>query len=472
MNIAVPAALFGWIPFILFLFSVLSARRAVIAAFIIAWLFLPNIEYVIGGLPNYSKVSATSAGVLLATLLFNPSQFLRYRPHWADLPMLVWCLVPFASSTANGLGAYDGVSAVVTRFVIWGIAYFIGRIYFTDWAALRELGIGIVLGGLVYMPLCLYEIRMSPQLHNMVYGYGMAWHNVRRGGGWRPTVFMKDGLMLGMWMSMTALVAVWLWRSGTIRRLWRVSFGWLALGLAVTAVLCKSTGATALLVFGLVVLFVAQRWRSRAVVLAVMALPVLYMYTRSVGGWDGQLLLDGAALISEERRGSMEFRFHHEDILVSHALRQSVFGWGGWGRNRPSGEDVERTVTDGMWVIAIGMNGLVGLVAITAAQLVPLLLFMWQCPPRQWRHPLAGVPAALGMMLVMHCIDNLFNAMINPIYMLSAGAVTGLAVALQAHGRSKRYATPAGARLPATPANPALTRPSAPGWAPGASGSR
>ncbi|MBK9118916.1 MAG: O-antigen ligase domain-containing protein [Phycisphaerales bacterium] len=430
MSFTVPLAMFGWIPAVFFLFTVLPPRRAVIAAFLLAWLFLPNHEYVISGIPNYDKRSATCAGVLLATILFDPDRFFAFRPHWADLPMLTWCLVPYASSVTNGLGAYDGVSASVNQIVQWGIPYYIGRLYFRDWEGLRELGIGILLGGLVYLPLCLYELKMSPQLHYMFYGFSRAWHNVRRGDGWRPMVFMRDGLALGMWMCMAALVATWLWRSGTLKKVWGLPAGWVALALVVTAVLCKSTGATVLLLLGLGTLYAAQRWRTKLVVVAVVLLPVAYMYTRSVGGWDGQILLDMAEKISEDRRGSLEFRFKNEDILVARALRQPVFGWGGWGRNRPPVEEVENTVTDGLWVIAIGINGLVGLTAITAVQLLPLLLFMRRCPPEYWRHPLAAVPAVLGVLLVMYCIDNLFNAMPNPVFLVIAGAVTGLAVML------------------------------------------
>jgi hypothetical protein len=459
MSFTVPLALFGWIPAVFFLFTVLPPRRAVIAAFLLAWLFLPNHGYEIAGLPNYTKMSATCAGVLLATVLYDPDRYFAFRPHWGDLPMLAWCLVPFASSVTNGLGAYDGVSASVNQFVIWGIPYYIGRLYFHDWESLRELGIGVMLGGLIYVPLCLYELRMSPQLHNIVYGYGTAWHNVRRGDAWRPMVFLRDGLALGLWMCMAAMVATWLWRSGTIRKVWGLPAGWIALTLVVTAVLCRSAGATILLLLGLGVLLVAQRWRLKLVVVAVTLLPVAYMYARSVGGWDGQLLLDGAALLSEERQGSLKTRLDNEDILVAHALRQPVFGWGGWGRNRPALEETgdKKTITDGLWVIAIGVNGLVGLGAITAVQLLPLLLFMRRCPPAMWRRPAAAAPAALGMVLVMYCIDNLFNAMPNPMFMLLAGAVMGLAVSLPS--RATVAARPAHAgRLAAVGLRPGALR--------------
>jgi hypothetical protein len=39
-----------------------------------------------------------------------------------------------------------------------------------------------------------------------------------RFGGWRPTVFMEHGLMVGMWMSMAAMIGLWLWWTGTLKR--------------------------------------------------------------------------------------------------------------------------------------------------------------------------------------------------------------------------------------------------------------
>ena len=34
--------------------------------------------------------------------LFDAGRLLRYRVSWVDLPILAWCLTPFASSVTNG----------------------------------------------------------------------------------------------------------------------------------------------------------------------------------------------------------------------------------------------------------------------------------------------------------------------------------------------------------------------------------
>ena len=69
-------------------------------------------------------------------------------------------------------------------------------------------------------------------------------------------------------------------------------------------------------------------------------------------------------------------------------MERPVWGWGGWGRNRvfdTSGRDV--SVTDGMWVIYLGVYGLVGLVAWTALLLLPSYLFLIRYPVRSWATP-------------------------------------------------------------------------------------
>ena len=89
MTILVPITLFGWVPCVLLLFLWLPPRRAVITAFMGGWLFLPAATFQLPGIPDYSKMAATCAGVLLAALIFDTETLLSFRPRWFDLPMLV-----------------------------------------------------------------------------------------------------------------------------------------------------------------------------------------------------------------------------------------------------------------------------------------------------------------------------------------------------------------------------------------------
>ena len=428
----VPVAMFGWIPLVLGLFARLKAHHAVIAGFLLAWMFLPQYDYELPGLPNYSKISAASYGILAGTFIFNRSAFAQFRPCVYDLPIALWCVAPFLSSISNGLGAWDGLSASLGKVTSWGIPYFIGRLYFDRTEALRDLCLGIFLGALIYVPFCLYEMVMSPRLHKQVYGWHPAqFGQSRRGSSWRPVVFMKHGLMAAMWMASGALAGVRLLASKNLgKRLPVIPLPSLpAVATVVFLVfIFSSFGALALLVMGLGLIAVVTRLRRSWPMLLVVAIPILYMTTRGTGAWDGQNLIDAsAALSSEERADSLAFRIKNENVLVQKALQQPLFGWGGWKRSFIFNENnVAVSVPDGLWVLAFGQNGLFGLTCLTMTLLLPQLLFLRRYPASRWAEPAVAALVPLSMMLGMFMIDNLFNDMFNPVMLLSAGGLTGL----------------------------------------------
>ncbi len=427
MTILVPLALFGWIPLVLLLFLLLPPRRAVIAAFLFAWLFLPIAGYSIEGLPDYTKMTATSLGVMLGVVLFDAGRLARFRPHWIDVPMALWCLVPFASSVTNGLGVYDGLSGIVNTTIVWGLPYFIGRLYFYDLEGFRELAIGIFIGGLIYVPLCLYEIRMSPQLHTIVYGFHQHdFGQTRRAGGWRPTVFMQHGLMVGMWMAMTSLIGVWLWRTRALRHIGSVSMLLLVPVLLVTTILCKSFGALMLLVGGLAVFFAIDVTRSRLAIWCLILVVPVYLVGRIGLRWDGAETVDLIAIVSDERAGSFATRVENEVLLVDKAMQRPVFGWGGWGRGQvfdDSGRNI--TVRDSLWVIALGHHGLVGLVSVMGILLVPAAVLIRRLTPSALTTPAYAPAAACVITVLLYACDNLANAMMNPVILLVAGGLSG-----------------------------------------------
>lgn len=424
MNAIAELALILSVPIGLGLYLMLPARRATLAVFIGGWLFLPVTGFEFQGLPNYSKITAIALTVLVGTLMAEPRRLLTFRPGWVDVPMAVWCGVPFVTALTNDLGWYDGLSMVFTQTVLWGVPWLMGRVWFSDAEGMRELAIGVLLGALVYVPLCLYEVRMSPHLHAAVYGVESSpFAQVQRFGGYRPLVFMRRGLEVGLWMSAGTLVGLWLWSSGTLRRLFGVPMAPLVAMLGVTALLCKSLGAILLMFVGAGLLY-AAKWTRLAIPALLVALMVPgYVVVRASGLWSGEEAVRGAAVISEPHAESLEFRLHHEDMLAARALERPVFGWGGWGRSRVTderGEDI--SVTDGLWIIALGHFGSVGLAAVTAVVLLPILLLYKRCPARWWRGP----PAVLAVIVLLFAVDSLLNAMPNPMYLLAAGAVCGM----------------------------------------------
>ena len=446
MSVAVYIAFAGWAAVSIVLFAVLHPRRALLASLIGGFLLLPVAGFPVTGLR--AKISIISTVLLPLSVAFAPDRFLRLRPRLYDLPAALWCAWPAVSSLANGLGVYDAFSAALENVLAYGVPYLLGRAYFSDLVGLRELGVAIFLGGLAYVPLCLWEMRFSPQLHRTFYGFHQhEFAMTVRMGGYRPMVFMDHGLMVGLWMVAATLVGYWLWRSGSLRHVCGVPVGALVAALFVTAVLCKSTGALVLLAIGLLARPLLLKLRSAAPVVVLILVTPAYLATRIARVLPTEPIVAASEQISgSERSESLSYRIRNEELLLTRALEKGSTGWGRWGRFLLFDPDthVRLTTPDGLWIIALGQYGIVGLSALTAMLLLPAVLFIRRYPIGTWNMPLVAPAAALALFLPLYMIDNVLNAMINPVYFIGAGALTGL--------RWRRLARPlARPRLPIGP---------------------
>jgi O-antigen ligase len=445
-NLLVSIVFLGWVPVVFLLFLILPPKRAVSISLLIGWLFLPVASYDLPGFFDYNKTTATCLSVLLAAALLDKDKRLwNFRPTKYDLPMLVWCLCPLATSLSNDLRVYDGLSAVIQQTMLWGLPYVMGRAYFGNFKGLRELALVFFIGGLIYIPLCLYEIRMSPQLHNIIYGFHQhSFSQAIRDGGWRPMVFLQHGLAVGLFMCMTSLIGVWLWHTMPSRIFPGRSVGWLLLLLLLTSVLIKSLGALILLALGLFVLFLSTMLRTRILVVLLLLIFPLYIAARTVSGWSGEQVIALAQLVgNEERVESLLTRLRSEHFLMEKAKLQPLLGWGGWGRSlvgdenhmvRTSEGRLMHVIPDGFWIIIFGMYGFVGLASITIAILMPLLLLIRRFPASSWAIPEIAPVAVLAMTLGLYMLDNLLNDMPNPLFILVAGGATGAL-----HGSHKEF---------------------------------
>ena len=290
MIYLVPIALLGWIPVSLALFLVFPPQRAVVAGIVGAWLLLPPASIPLSGLPDYDKAMAASVGILLGTLIFQPNRLLGFRLRWFDVPMLCWCLCPMVSSLENGLGLYDGFSAMLAVCVRWGFLYLIGRLYLGDLDGVRELTVGISIGGFAYILPTLFEIRMSPMLRGLV--YGMTGWGGQRFGGYRPYVFLTNGLEHGFWMTVASLTSIWLWKCGVLRRVGPFPVGSVLLPvLLITTVLCRSSAAVILLLSGWLILWICTRFNSKALCYVLLLVAPTYYTLRIPNVWSGQNLV-------------------------------------------------------------------------------------------------------------------------------------------------------------------------------------
>lgn len=435
MMFTVPLAMFGWPLVALACFCCMPARRAAVVSMIGGWLLLPQAPpYELSGLPDYTRDVAILLGVLVGLVIFDLPRLLRASWGVWDLPMLVWCLCPITSSLSNGLGLYDGLSGVMDHVVVFGTPYLLGRCCFTGAARERELlGLVVVLG-LLFVPFVLIELRLGPIFHKMVYGYAhFKWHTIWRLGWYRPPVFLRSGLAVGVWLASCSILAVWGWRTGLLRKsLWMPS-GVVAGVLVATLLLMRALNGYGLLIGGLGAMFAGGWTRMRAVMIAFAMVPVLYVGARVVLKWDGSFVVEQARMISEARAESLQSRIAHEVLLVDHALKRPVFGWGTYGRNRPElelGDTPEglmgdRSITDSLWIIAFGQRGIVGLLGIGGVLVLPALLVGLRVPVSAWRTAEYGALVALAVVATAFAYDGLVNAMYNPVVFTASGAVLG-----------------------------------------------
>jgi len=518
----VPIAIAVWIPVIIILFGKLPKHRAVIVAFVAGILFLPGLleKKITEDAPNVfalpflplTKQNVICLSVLIAAVAHDRARVLAFRFHRFDLFMMFWCLCPMFSALANDppepysvydpdakfgklagvyIGPiYDGFSQARIQFLNWGVPYIIGRMYFNNFNAMKELVIGMLLGALVYVPFCLFEWKMGPMSHSLVYGFEQheASQSVR-GDRFRPVVFMEHGLAVGMWLSATMLAAFWLWYTDSLKFLKPTSsnmklpmIGIFALLFGVSVII-KSGGAFMLGLLGLGGLIAISKIGPRPVIICIAILGPLYMVGRLTSqkestGWtketynrwqnEGELedlenksldqktfswgwwsTKEMANFVSndKDRQGSFTFRLVNEDRLMEKTAHnpakpdqpwyRPLFGWGGWDRSDIKVKVGDESIgeqekeenlikVDSLWIITYANRGLVGVILLYAAMLYPMLRLAWIYPKSYWVHPTFASVAVGAIFVTLWMFDNVLNNMFNPVYVLIAGGIMGL----------------------------------------------
>ncbi len=418
--------LWAWLPIVVALFATRKPREATILSFLFAWIFLPTIGFDLPGLPDYTKMTAATLGTFASICLFDSGRLLALRPRWYDWPMAIWCFCPMIPAITNNQGPYDGASACIQEVIGWGIPYVIGRVYLGDADGMIKLSRGIAIAGLIYIPFLIVEMRLSPVFDLMVYGL-FKWEGTRF-GVFRPHVFLSNGLELGMWMACTCFAAIGLWSSGAVKRLWGWPFSWLTSALFIMTFAIRATGAFVLLIMGLVAIRVARSTRGSWPAWALILMSPVYCSTRLTGLFSGNELVTvvGALTGDGERVNSIAFRFQQEDIMMRSAMKRPLFGWARAGGFNRTAQGTNEAISDGFWIITLGRVGLLGLSSLCAIHCLPMILVIRRFPVRTWNDPDVVAPVSMGVLLCLCMIDNLSNAMPNPIYALISGGLMAL----------------------------------------------
>jgi hypothetical protein len=349
--------------------------------------------------------------------------------------IFLYCFGPVLTSLNNGdtllygvvvlpgVGWYDGISASIAQILIF-LPFLIGQRYFQDSRAVEVILRALVISGCIFSIPMLFEIRMSPQLSRWIYGFfPSGFSSEMRYGGFRPVVFMDNGLTAAFFLLTCVIATVVLWRGGEVAA--RSKRAGIAAYLFVVLVLCKSGGALAYAVTcGPTARFVGPKMQIRVAVLIVsfcLSYPLLRI-TESLP--DGKIL-SVSSFFSQERAGSLGFRFEQEKQIMERTAERMAFGWGRYGRNRvydENGKDI--SVTDGAWIITLSQFGLVGFLAQFGLLGLPVfwaLRAVKHAERRQERLLLAG----LALIVSLNLIEQIPNASINSWTWLLSGVLLG-----------------------------------------------
>lgn len=420
------------------LFVLLPAHRALIWSVLGAYLVLPvNTSFEIPGVPSLDKTTISNLSILLCCCLFvreNWTAALR-QPGLMALAA-TFILSPFLTAFFNpepliyadrfipAMTMYDAFAqAAVNGITLIPFIAAVGLIN-TDQRRWQVIAI-LVTAALAYSVLMLIEVRLSPQLHRMVYGFfPHSFAQQMRSDGFRPTVFLGHGLLVAIFCAMAVVAAIAKWRTMTGRPRFRA--GLISLYLGMVLVLCKSLGAVLLLaIFGPVLAYLRSK-RVAAIAGLICVLMLIYPALRASGALPTTMISEWTSSYSAERAGSLGVRLSNEEALLQRASQKPLFGWGSWGRNRIYSADDGRSlsITDGAWIIALSTWGWVGYLATFGLIGYGSIRILFNITKRR----LEFSSAVVAVILAVNLLDSIPNSSINSFTWLLSGIAAGLCI--------------------------------------------
>jgi hypothetical protein len=431
-------AFLAWVPVSLYLFRRFPVRMAVLINFIGGWAVLPSAPFaptnagfpywILGTcLPSihfFTKASIIAITCLTGVLLTDRQIFQQFKLSFWDLPMLAWCCVPLLSGLANDQGLVSTLRSGLYQILAWGVPYIFGRLYFSDADSRKLAAKAFVIAGMAYVPICLLEILTGPQFYAHLYGcQPYRWVGAQRYFGFRPVGFLEDGNQLGIWMAVSALIAVCLWKWQLIDRVLRVPIAWVAGTLFAFTLLCQSGGSIILLLCLLPLVLFRKSHPSRILtailflgILAAMAIRLADVVSLRTLVKQNAAARSAAQFLSKIHRQSFGWRLSQDEKTIKQALVTPLLGTGEWDWWKASSSRPW-----GLWLLAFGMYGMVGLISLEGLQLLPVARALG--PPGLCLDPAAfHMRNALAAVILMSAVDNLLNgSMILPLCLLIGG---------------------------------------------------
>ncbi len=350
--------------------------------------------------------------------------------------LLLFMVEPFMTAELNGMPFfvgglqlpgmthYDALSAVINQFIVM-IPLFIGRQIFRTYDSQLLLFKMLVIAGLWYSLLILFEIRMSPQLHTWIYGYfPHSFDQMMRYGGFRPVVFMGHGLLVSLYVAVILLAAVVLWQLKVKVR--QFSSAKVTYYLLFVLVLCKSTSSVLYGFLGLLLTKLTRIKTQMRVAVILVSIALLYPTISAMNLFPYQAVLEFVGSIEADRARSMGVRFENEQRIIEHGRTKFFFGWGTWGRNRIYDEETgkDETITDGRWVITFSQFGWLGFIGEFGLLATPIFMAYAVSKKIKSQQELILL-AAHALIISLITIDQLPNASLAPWLWLLTGSLLG-----------------------------------------------
>jgi len=434
--------LFAWPLISIGLFAALDVRRGLILSVLIGYLFLPDSYDIDLPLVAYNKPAAIAVGLVLSYAFFGQRWRLEVDPSVIGskglLPlMFVLLAVYFLTPILVVLTNQQGYSFGFEKYIPGHTGKDAIRMFLAAWIHLVPMLMGwwilsrdddhklllryLVVAVLGYSLLAVFEIRMSPQLNNWIYGYfPHDWLQHIRGGSFRPVVFLSHGLMLGfllLWGILASLALMRLSSSGQ-----RLAYLAAAIWLLLVLLASRNLGAT-LLAFAFlpVLLFLGTAVQIRVAAI-VSIIFLLYPVVRQADVLPIDRFTSFIETISPERAHSFNVRLQNEQLLLERASEKPFFGWGGYGRSRirnEAGQDI--SLVDGFWISVLGRQGWSGYISQMGLMTLPVIWLVWV----RRRKPISRATAGVSVMMAVQFIDMVPNASLTPVGLLTAGALAG-----------------------------------------------
>lgn len=441
------AVLLLWIPLAITLFFVMRPERAALIVIFGGLLFLPELVFFkFPLLPPLTKQEIPYLACLIGLTLRSPMRVWRLpRERWVLLITLVIVANGVGIALTNsdwltygvwrktdlpGLTIKDGMYVAMTSVFREAIPFFLGSVIIREAPDLENLFRFVVKAGLIYTLFALLEIRLSPQLHNWIYGFHQHdFSQTIRFGGYRPMVFMAHGLAVGEFFAVCLLMGIALSRlrvPGAFGLSARIS----ALVLGIILILCKSTGAFVYAALCGPLLLVGSVKMQQRLATALAIAVLLYPSMRESDLFPTSAVLSLAGLAGQERADSVAFRFQNEDLLLKKARQRPWFGWGEYDRNEVFDDGGKpMTTTDGEWIIDLGISGFTGFLSRFGLLVIPVFL-----AGRRLRTTRDGyerqLVAATSIVVAVTALDLLPNSLYSNYPYFLSGALLSTSAAL------------------------------------------